>query len=334
MKHIIIATLLFVMMISCKNNAQVNSPLVNTNEQLVDLPNELANKTWIYISKDLDESYDKILEYSKEQNSNNIITSKKKLSLKIDEQNSFVNYDIESVIKTNNGYLIKTKENGIDINFSWIDKKISVGKWTLYIADYNGPNRDFKAERIAVNKDYVTPKNFPEQEVKKTSNVILEEDKIISDIYSEPIDDFPLEGQFSCDYTEDGDDYVFKGGILRLSNKDYNVENVTEGTVKKYKNNIVIQLEEYLNIQCDVRKIKSKENTFALFYNSFTNTKFDVDQAPFYSKTKPIAEIEIVNNNTIKKKWLGVYNKRTKQVENVDDMDWQDEYCTTIKRVD
>ncbi|WP_234418254.1 hypothetical protein [Aquimarina aquimarini] len=53
------------------------------------------------------------------------------------------------------------------------------------------------------------------------------------------------------------------------------------------------------------------------------------------SKTHPIAEIEILDNNTIKKKWLGFYNLRTKKNEDYgQEYGWDDKCDGIIKRVE
>ncbi|WP_158978897.1 hypothetical protein [Cellulophaga sp. L1A9] len=54
-----------------------------------------------------------------------------------------------------------------------------------------------------------------------------------------------------------------------------------------------------------------------------------------YSKTLPIAEIEILDNNTIKKKWLGIYNRRTKKTEEIPGFfNWYDKECDKMKRIE
>lgn len=327
-----IVFLLLIMIIACKNNAQ-NSDNTNTNKkELTKLPNELANKTWVYISNELNESYEDILEYSNKAQAANLVTTTYNITLSIDEQNTSTTYDIKKINKIDNGYFIETDDGGTTIEFSWVDENKNIAKWKINIPNYYDQDSDFNEERVTTNKDFVTPSNFPKQNKIKESQIILEEEKSLKSLYSDIIIDLPLEGQFACDYKEEGDDYIFQGGKLSLSNKDFTIENGDNGTVESFNNRVVIELMEYLNVLCDIRQIKDNSNKYALFYNSFIDTKFSVEESNYYSKTQPIAVIEIINSNTLKKKWLGFYNRKTKQIENAEDIGWQDKYCTIIKK--
>lgn len=314
MKYILI---LAISCIACNNTSKNKVLADESNEVLAVLPEEIANKTWIYILENEAESYDKILQDSNEKESNNIITYKDSISFGLDEQNSFITNGVKSIKQTNNGYTIRTVESLVKIEFSWIKKNV-IAKWKINIPNYNGEGNDFNTTRFSVDKNYVTPENFPIFKQHDEIKPDVEDEKPLDlNLYSEILESLPLEGQFDCDYTEGEDEYVFKGGKLYLSNK----------------NEAIITFVDYLNVQCDVRKIKGSSNKYVLFYKSFIDTKFSVNESTYYSKTQPIAEIEIIDDNTIKKKWLGFYNRKTKQYENAEDFDWQDEYCTVIKRV-
>ncbi|QCD62447.1 hypothetical protein [Tenacibaculum maritimum] len=334
MNRLVFSLILLFTIISCKNNAQENKKSLLNNKQkiLKGLPDDIANKTWIYIHSnpeyDKYNTYKNILDY----NAGNSIKTEKNLFHTVLDVYETYYFEIpfDSVTLINNTYQINFKHSEIDYaKFKWLNKNKGVGEWEIrYLRYFDGV--DSIVRNKSVVKSFVTKGNFPEP---KKEKVVIKEDEIInSNVYSELIDDLPIEGNFSCEY-KDGEE-VHSGAYLKISNKDYEVENVSDNTTEIFRNDIEIKIEDVLYLQCDARKIKSSSNKYALFYKTFY-TKYEPPmESRHYSKTHPIAEIEILDNNTIKKKWLGVYNKRTNKVESIDGyFDWGDQYCNIIKRV-
>lgn len=315
MKYINFLFIVFTFCIACKNNSRntVSSNTSTLNEVLNVLPDEISNKTWVLILEGSKESYNEILDYSNKKISNNIITYRDSISFGVDEQVPLLTDKIKSVKKVANGYFITTLNSSVNIEFFWI-KNRETAKWKINIPNYNGNGRDFNSIRYSVNKSYVTEKSFPSSLNKKNVSIVKGDIDIDLNIYSELIDDLPIKGQFSCTYVEEGRNY--SGAFLKISKK-----------------NIKIKVEDVLYLQCNARKIKSSSNKYALFYKTFY-TKYDPpEQSQYYSKTHPIAEIEILDDSTIKKKWLGMYNLKTKQIESIDGyFDWDDSFCDIIKK--
>ncbi len=326
--------MLFITTIACKNNAQNTDNTNSTQEILTELPDEIANKTWVYINPIEKQWFKTMLEYNDREY---IKTETNSIDVPIDLYDPVrSSQKIESITVNDKGYSIKfnksKKLGGID--FKWLDKSKGLGIWEIkYIDEGYAEFGDTIVRKKSVIKKFITPNNFPKPKPKEEIIIVGEDKPIDSNIYSELIDDLPIEGRFSCKYTEEGETYT--GAFLEISNKDYEVENVSNNTIETYKNEIKIKIEDVLYLQCNARKIKSSTNKYALFYKIFY-TKYEAPvDSQYYSTTRPIAEIEILDNNTIEKKWLGIYNKRTKQVESINGyFTWGDEFCDIIKRIE
>lgn len=321
----VILCFFLVSIISCKGEAQSSNQITLDN-----LPVELADKTWIPYYKG--NTYEDLLRRVEYPVTRYVKTSKTSFS-KLEGKMEFelVELPNKKIVKEGNKYIMLLEAPYLDyISLSWIDKqKGLIDIEYVYKKPLPIDVKDSIFTISYVDKSYITPDNFPEL---KKEEIVLEKDEAInSNIYSELIDDLPVEGMFSCKYAEEGE--MYSGAYLKISNKDYEVENVSDNTTEIFRNDIKIKIEDVLYLQCDARKIKSSSNKYALFYKTFY-TKYDPpEQSQYYSKSHPIAEIEILDNNTIKKRWLGVYNKRTKKTESIDGyFDWDDEYCDTIKR--
>lgn len=308
---------LWIISISCKNNAQGT---------LTELPVELANKTWIYISKNEADSYKEILNsLNQSPESNSIKTGENNISLEVTDYGEYATIDIKSIIANANGFNMKSDGFVDFINFLWIDKNKGIASWKIKYNKYSQGGGKI-VDIYMVNKDFVTSENFPESELPK---ITLEEKQSINKLkYIEVEEDLPIKGYFSCLYNEN----EYKNGGLILSNKDQKIHNGDTGEILTLKYSVSIELVEYLNIDCIIRKVKDKPNTYALFFRSFIDTKYSIPEVSYYSDAHPIAEIEILDNNTIKKQWLGIYNRKTKEYENVEGFGWDDECDGIIKR--
>jgi len=270
------------------------------------LPNEIANKKWLKYAEPII-SYEKTLSYRKLSGwEYDITTTTNKISIFDDIET--VSFSIDSVIKKEKKHRIFINDNQIDhVNFKWDDKIKGMATWSVVYKV--GKVRSYKT----IHEPFFIPENFPK---KKSNKITITGDHSVDmSLYSEIIEDLPIKGNFACDYKENGN--VYKEGELSFSNK-----NITQ-----------IKMEYILSLQCDVRKIKEANNKYALFYSSFYTKYSPPEGSEHYSKTQPIAEIKIIDNNTLEKKWIGFYNKKTKKIENgVSAFDWGDKYCKTIER--
>ncbi|WP_108869607.1 hypothetical protein [Aquimarina aquimarini] len=315
-----IALLLWIITISCKNNAQ---------EILTELPKELADKTWINIGDPEEAPYDEILKKLEYPLPNFYMkTGKNELHIILNTiETALIPVNFDKVIKQNNSYRIEFKNHDeIEYTiFRWKNRdKGIITLETKYLHYDEGKEATLKRDYI--NKDFVTQENFPEP--KKPEFII--ENEILEDIskYSQ-IDELPIKGKFIC--------HTGNPGLLLLTSEKVNLYN-SEGVITKvqpYEAQIIF--DQYNGLDCSLRKIKGSSNKYALFFEHVTDaTNNYAKDLLHYSKKRPIAEIEIIDNNTVKKKWIGLYNRRTKNIENyskAEYLDWRDDCNGIVKRV-
>lgn len=294
---------------SCKNNAQDKSSLNTKQITLNGLPDEIANKTWIYLSE-LPEyhTYKHILDYNDEHS----IKTKKNILYTVLDVYEGYHFEIkfDSVILKNDTYQINFKHKEIDYaKFKWINKEKGIGTWEIrYLRYFDG--HDSIVKRKSVIKSFVNSKSFPEPEPEK---IVLEKEKLEKCEFTK-IEKLPLLGKFTC-INEPMSSLSFKLKKTNLRGKGGIIEEV-----QPYE--AIISIDEYIHIGCSLRKVSGYKNKYVLLYKYTKNTKYHPEDKLYYSKTNPIAEIEILDDGKIKNKWIGMYNRRTKKVEGYGVYNW------------
>lgn len=313
MKYLIsITLLLFVSIISCKSKAQENLTLEEGNNHILkDIPDDIANTTWIILDSNESQSFEKLLDRSIKRPYQNIITKKNTISLTTKDYGEFNEINIDSIIVNNkNGYTLYFKGSDVNyINFFWKNKTKGVASWEIHYTNFSGQGEEiFKQDRV--NKKFVTSENFPKP---KEQVVVIENDSPMDSKYIK-VNSIGVTGNFSCDYKEN--DNIYKLGKTKIFDND----------------RVEIELGEYFNVSCQVRKINGTENKYVLFFDYFFDTKYKINDIEYFSQTRPIAEIEIIDSNTIKKKWLGLYNNKTKDYPKLSNHDWNNDTCEIITK--
>ncbi|MFC5045930.1 hypothetical protein ACFSTE_20425 [Aquimarina hainanensis] len=293
--------------ITCKNKVDkgISSENIISQKQITSLPSEISLKTWILLD-DISSSYEEILDYSE---SSLIKTELNNLNMTVDVyEDNLLEIGIKYILKLESGYKIILNSTDVEYCiFRWKNQSKGIGTWTIkYLRYENGQEATFTNDYVI--KNYVTSENFPKP---KEQTVIIEKDPSMDSKYVK-VNKIGVTGNFSCDYKENGN--IYKLGKTRISD-----------------NNIIeIELGEYFNVSCQVRKISGVENKYALFFDYFFDTKYKINDIEYFSKTRPIAEIEIIDSNTIKKKWFGLYNNKTKNYPKLSNHDWNNDTCEII----
>jgi len=323
--------LLLITFAACKNNAQKIEPLNETNKVLTRLPSELANKTWVVYSGEQEENYKTLLE--------NLNSDSYPLYVKTgDITFAMVEGDIETyllelqsneITKTKDTYKIQLNSQFVDyIILEWFEKTRGILSIEYHYKTLPESITDSIFTIKYVSKDFITPENFPETEKSIDSEAAVESEKIIDGDKYKRVDDLPIKGKFKCNNNGSISFFLLKLRKTNLYDNDGNIEEV-----QPYE--AIISLDEFVNIVCSLRKVANTTNKYALLYRHTKNTKFHPEDKLHYSKTHPIAEVEILDDNTIKKKWLGIYNRRTKKMENYGQQyGWEDKCNGVIKRVE
>ncbi|WP_010521256.1 hypothetical protein [Aquimarina agarivorans] len=320
-KVYILFSLLFATLTACKNKAVYEK--TNSGQLVEILPTELVNKTWV-IYGGQDESYDVLF---KRFNSKTY-----PFYVKTGDSSFFmVEGDIETyllelksnkIVKVNDSYKMYLNSQFVDfITLTWKEKKrgiISV-EYTYKVLPESISDSVFTVDYV--NKDFITEGNFPklkEQKKKAESEIFIEEETTEGIGSYEYLKDLPIQGWFYCEDSKEKGNYEV--GISFLD-EEHVIHNKDGSVLKNMPNHIEIDLNNALRIACSVKKIKASSNKYVLFYEHRINHTMTLyipfyKDAQYYSSNHPIAEIDILDDNTIKRKWIGFYNRRTKKVEN------------------
>ncbi|MFC5045932.1 hypothetical protein ACFSTE_20435 [Aquimarina hainanensis] len=324
MNRLVFLLILLFTIISCKNNAQENISLNNEQKILKGLPDDIANKTWIYIHSnpeyDKYNTYKNILDY----NAGNSIKTEKNLFHTVLDVYETYYFEIpfDSVTLINNIYQINFKHSEIDYaKFKWLNKNKGIGEWEIrYLRYFDG--LDSIVKNKSVIKSFVTKDNFPEP---KKEDRVLEKEKSEDNKFAK-IEKLPIIGEFAC-VNEPSSFLSFKYEEVKLRDSEGEVIEI-----QPYK--VILSLTNQIYLSCTLRKVKDAKNKYALFYRHAENTEYFPEDILSFSKTHPIAEIEILENNTIKNKWIGMYNRRTKKVEGYGVYNWIDKCDNTLSKVE
>ena len=333
MKRSIILLLLSISIVTCKNSAQSTIKSSIDKSTLKVLPDEIANKTWVYINSIEKKWFKTMLEYNDWEY---IETKTNSINIPIDLYDPVrSSQKIESITLKEKGYTIKfddsKKIEGID--FEWLDKSKGFATWEIkYIDEGYAEFGDTIVRKNSVIKSLITSKNFPKP---KEEIIIIGENKPIEAKYIE-IKKLPLLGKFYC---SKGSSEGYYEARLKFSNDELPIYDEKGNIMKNQPYTIELTLDKNITnigFNCSLRKIENSSTKYAVFFNYLTEeTKTIPKDILHYSKTHPIAEIEILNDNTIKKKWLGFYNLRTKKVEDYgQEYGWDDKCDGIIKRVE
>lgn len=200
---------------------------------------------------------------------------------------------VKKIERKENGFLIFVDEIADFLDFSWIDKNARVAKWELKKED------DVLKTYITVEKGKDISKK-QKQEIfkslqKRQNQSNLPDTEKIPDDY---------EGFYQCNDSE---------GITRIVNGD----------------NIILKLNNNLTISTTSRKIEKLKNKYGLLFKEVVNSNSNFNQN-FYSKSKFIAELEILSAEEIKTNWLGFFNTKTKKIEKQWNVTWNKKGCEKI----
>lgn len=321
-KKITFFSLLFIIAIACKNRAQSNEEF-NNGEILKSLPDELANKTWIPYYKG--NTYEDLLRRVEYPVTRYVKTSKTSFS-KLEGKMEFELVELPSkkIVKSENKYIMYLDAPYIDyINLKLIDgNKGILDIEYVYQTPLPIDIKDSIFTISYVDKSYITPDNFPEP---KKEKIVLEKEKSEGNEY-EKIEKLPILGKFAC-VNIPTSFLSFKYEEVKLRDSEGEVIEI-----QPYK--AILSLTNQIYISCTLRKIRGSENRYALFFRHTENTDYHPEDILSYSSTHPIAEIEILENNTIKNKWIGMYNRRTKKIEGYGVYNWIDKCDNMLGKIE
>ncbi|WP_158978895.1 hypothetical protein [Cellulophaga sp. L1A9] len=169
---IVLLSFSLMLVVSCRNTTQIKVTS-NNDKVLQSLPDEIANKTWIFIHDTPEDekynTYKNIITYE----ADGAVKTKKNVFFTVLDiyETYFFEIEFDTVIVEKDVYIIQFNHPEIDYaKFKWIDKKKGIGEWKIRYLRYRDGFESIQTFRC-VDENFVTPENFPEPAPEK---IVLE----------------------------------------------------------------------------------------------------------------------------------------------------------------